>query len=635
MIQSLVNTNFASQRCRQLIMVAFAGIALLFPSTVFALDIEELIWGFGNQKTKGECIPLSLLLSNNTPEVFDEFVQLNQLQFGSSKVGAPLYRNVYLAPYTSQWVQFYPYIISQRQTDWSLNWGPGNIYSLAISKTGSAPANDVQESVKSSCVILASVNSLSDSGVQFKRFSEELFPPTVTATDSLDEVILDHVPRWDAARRDSFMDWLYRGGILHLLPNLSGENLRFPASMSEINVPLDHFRVGSGLVIRHQTKLNKLDQDQIESKKQAVQATELSTINVLPTEKKKPTPNSIQANDFYGLEDFNANFLYQLSEMTQPDHNWTVIYLFSSFYIFLIFPGCYLFNKTQKGKGYLNSLLFLLITVGVFSTIFWSIGKRGYGETTTIHSLVIARPLKGNQYDLTCWINSFVTEGTEYQFSAEGTGGIFTTAQDTEKIKGAIFNGIDSQFLSDIPPFSARSFIYRVKSPYPKQTFEVLDYKIGKNSTLEAIKIKLVQSLPPKTTKTQVLYDRILYDLKQTQEQGSVVLELAKHRTPISVWQSNLKSESSSSRRYSNQNKEPDIPKIYDSLYERLVMKNMNLLTPGQFRNFQGEKSRIILFIYCDIPDEFKLKTNVHGLQQGRALFVNDLALPENIGTIE
>jgi len=110
------------------------------------------------------------------------------------------------------------------------------------------------------------------------------------------------------------------------------------------------------------------------------------------------------------------NFLYQLSEMTQPDHNWTMIYILSSFYIFLIFPGCYLFNKKQKGKGYRNSLLFLLITVGVFSTIFWSIGKRGYGETTTINSLVIARPLKGNQYDLTYWINTFVTEGAEYQF---------------------------------------------------------------------------------------------------------------------------------------------------------------------------------------------------------------------------
>ncbi len=305
MNQYLVKTKSASKRCRQLIVAVSAGIAFLFPSAVFALDIEEAIWGIGSQQTKGECIPLSLLLSNNTPEVFDELVQLNQLQFGSSKVGAPLYRKVYLAPYTSQWVQFYPYILSQRQTDWSLNWGPGNIYSLGISKTGSAPANVTQESTENFCVILASIDSLSDSGIQFKRFPEELFPPAVTATDSLDEVILDHVPRWDAARRDSFMDWLYRGGILHLLPNLSGENLSFPASMSELNVPLDHFRAGSGLVIRHQEKLNQLDQARLDSKKQAVQTAELSAIDV-STEKQKQSMNSKQANDFYGLEDINA-----------------------------------------------------------------------------------------------------------------------------------------------------------------------------------------------------------------------------------------------------------------------------------------------------------------------------------------
>ncbi|WP_298866422.1 hypothetical protein [uncultured Gimesia sp.] len=96
---------------------------LLLPGTLYAMDIEEAIWGFTNQRPTGQCIPLSLLLSNNTPETFDELVQLNRLQYNGTKVGAPLYRRVFLAPYTSQWVQFYPYIIDKQQENWSLNWG--------------------------------------------------------------------------------------------------------------------------------------------------------------------------------------------------------------------------------------------------------------------------------------------------------------------------------------------------------------------------------------------------------------------------------------------------------------------------------------------------------------------------------
>lgn len=100
-------------------------LLLLLPGSVFAIDIEEVVWGFNNQQTRNQCIPVSILLRNNTPEAFDEPLHLNRLQFDGSRVGAPLVRKVFLAPFTSQWVQFYPYISNSYQTDWSLNWGPG------------------------------------------------------------------------------------------------------------------------------------------------------------------------------------------------------------------------------------------------------------------------------------------------------------------------------------------------------------------------------------------------------------------------------------------------------------------------------------------------------------------------------
>ncbi|QDU11087.1 hypothetical protein V202x_45030 [Gimesia aquarii] len=630
MIPHLFIKNLNRLIKRQLFSVGCLGLLLCFPSFTFALEIEEVIWGFNNQSTQGKCIPLSLLLSNNTPEVFDELMQLNRQQYNGSKVGAPLFRAVYLAPFSSKWVQFYPYIIDQGQNNWSLNWGPRFIYSRKISSRSNASTMDENGGRDSSRIILTGMDALSRSGRHFKQFPEELFPPFVTAADSLDEVILDHVPkRWEAARRGAFMDWLYQGGVLHLLPDSSGDNLVFSDTMNELNAPFEHFRIGSGLVIRHQGDLKQIDKEKIKLEIEKVRATQLSSIDIpesLQKRKKKPNTNN-QTNDDYRYGDTNAGFLQKLSDITRPEHNWELIYVMTILYIFMIYPGCYLYNKRQK--GYRSSLLFLLISVALFSTIFWTIGKRGYGETTTMNSLIIAQPLQDGQYDLTGWVNSFVTDGAEYQFSLTGDGPIYSTAQETEKIKGGIINGVEGKFIADIPPFSDRRFMYRIKSKYKLQDFELIDQKIGTNSILEIIKIRVNSALPENTKRIQALYGRALYDLKQSQEAGSLFLVLGNQRTPLSAWNSKLDSDELYGRQFGYGEEEQDPSKIYDSLYERLVLKNLNIEKPSQLNQYQGDLSHLQLFIYCDLPDEFKLKTNVQGSQQGRVLFTNQLALLE------
>lgn len=613
----------------QLLYIGCLAILLCLPSSVYALEIEEVIWGFGNQSTQQKMIPLSLLLSNNTPEVFDEVMFLNRQQFNGSKVGAPLIRKVYLTPYSSKWVQFYPYIIDQGQNNWSLNWGPASIYSRKISSRRNVSTTNENATRNPSRIILTSLDALSRSGIHFKQFPEELFPPSVTATDSLDEVILDHVPnRWEAARRSSFMDWLYQGGVLHLLPDSTGANLIFSSSMNELNAPFQYFRVGAGLVVRHEGKLKELNQEKLLLEIEKVHEIELAGINISQSlkEKKKKRNTNNQTNNDYQFGDTNIGFLQKLSSMTRPEHNWVMIYLMTFVYIFVIYPGCYLFNKRQK--GYRNSLLFLLVAVALFSTIFWSIGKRGYGETTTMNSLIIAEPLQDGQYDLTCWINSFVTDGAEYQFSAVGEGVIFTTAQETEKIRGRIFNGVGGGFVVDIPPFSDRRFMYRIKSPYQRQNFEVIDYKIEKDSTLSALAILVGSPLPENITRIQVLHGRFLYDLKQSQEEGNTLLVLGKKRSSLSTWRSYLDSDSLTAPRFSYGNEEQEPSQIYESLYERLVLKKLNIEKRRHLNNFTGDLFRLKLFIYCDLPDEFKLKTDVQGVQQGRVLFANELALP-------
>lgn len=612
-----------------LLVCLFTGVSL-----AYAIDIEESIWGFSNAPVKSKCVPLSLRISNNSPDPFDEFVQLNRLQYGTnSKVGAPLIRRIYLAPFSSQWVQFYPYLLTGQNENWSLNWGPGglNYRNIPEVRQSYTENNSVQAAV--SRVILANSNTFSQGGSQFKRFPEELFPPYVTATDALDEVILEHVPRWDAARRTSFHDWLVQGGVLHLLPDNTGKNLEFTSTLTDLNAPLDQFRVGAGFVIRHDLKLSQLSPQVLSTRMAEVLASEDRAIT---GESTSPGPNQQKNNtqnyDSYNYSDVNTGLLYQLSEMTQPEHNWSIIYVMTLVYITLIFPGCFLYHQRHKTGGYRNSLQFILIIVGLFSTIFWSIGKRGYGEKTTINSLMLARPLDNNNYDLTCWMNCFVTSGDKYQFTTNGEGTIFTTAQATEKVRGAIFNGIEGQFLSDIPPFSSRRFMYRLKAALTQPKLTIRDYQIETQSgetILTSLTLELDAPLPEDGKQPQILYGSYLYPLVTT-ENNKTILQLGKERTQLTQLQSAQRDNVLYVNRVRLSESNRTQAEIYDSFHDQLILKEIDSLNSQNLSNYQRSQARLKLFVYSEIPDALKINTSVQGIQQGRVLFAYDLALPED-----
>lgn len=603
---------------------------MLLPGSVFAIDIEEVVWGFNNQQARSQCIPLSILLRNNSPEAFDEPVQLNRLQYGGSRVGAPLMRKVFLAPFSSQWVQFYPYISNSYQTDWSLNWGPRFIYGQKLTRAEHNVNSDSELDNTRSRIILSRSDAIIRKGGHFKQFPEELFPPSVTATDSLDEIIIGHVPRWDAARKVSFMDWLYQGGVVHLLPDdTTGDNLIFTTSMVELNSPLEFFRIGEGLVIRHNVKMSQMTENVLIAAVNKIHELEAESIlNHPPEVKPSKTVTSQYSTNNYG--DINSRLMHQLTNLTHPDHNWPLIYLMSMLYLFMIFPGCFLFNKRQKSSRYRNSLLFILFTVVCFSTVFWSIGKRGYGEKTTINSLLVAKPLPGNYFDTTCWINSFVTDGGLYQFRSTGEGSLFTTAQDTERVNGFITNGINGTFQADVPAFTSRPFLYRVKVPFLKPECKVVDYKLNRDANLEDLTLEFEPGLPTENTRIQILFREKLYSARQTKENNRSIFKLNQGGViPVAAWRTKLTDTIGQSTYYEYENKNKNISEVYSKIYEPLVINSLDLTTEEQVVNYRGHQSRFKLFYYCDIPDEFKLKTDVRGEQQGRILFVYDFALPE------
>ena len=225
-----------------------------FPSRSRALDVGETRWGFDGRATPQCFNLLSVLVSNPTPEPFEGILELRESIGGGTRVGATLGEELYVAPYSSRWVQFYPFV-KERYESYSLQWGRRPGERAAVPQ---AVLADQQP------VLLAETDDAASRGGAIRRFPENLFPPMVTATDTLKTAALDHVPRWEEARRQAFYDWLFRGGRLHLFRDANGAYPQFSAALAMLNTPSDHFRVGNGQVFRHDRLRNQIDAEFME-----------------------------------------------------------------------------------------------------------------------------------------------------------------------------------------------------------------------------------------------------------------------------------------------------------------------------------------------------------------------------------
>ena len=93
----------------------------------------------------------------------------------------------------------------------------------------------------------------------------------------------------------------------------------------------------------------------------------------------------------YANWDMSQNLFAKLRRMASPKHNWVVIHAMSLIYLGLIFPGWYLLARARMDYR-TTTLAFLGVTL-LFTIAFHVVGRRGYGETTTVNSVALARPV--------------------------------------------------------------------------------------------------------------------------------------------------------------------------------------------------------------------------------------------------
>ena len=408
------------------VLLAFV---LFGAARVEALEVRQVLWGFDGRVVPGRFNPVAVLVANPGGGAFDgEMTLAPTLGYGGPR-GAAYVQPVFIGPQSARWVQFEAFIGSGAE-EFSLVWGRGAKERETFDRqlpTG-PPA----------CVWLVdAADSFARPGA-FKAFPDQLFPTTVAATDGLDAVILDYAPRWEPARREAFLDWLRRGGTVHLVHGANGGLPVFTDTLAVLNGDGETARVGAGQVVRHRVARTELRPETL-------------TARGFP-------PRELQTPQNPAVTNFEETLYQRLASLTRPNVSWWLLNSLTFFYIALIGPVAW---RLARRMDFRWTIAGFLGVVALFGLAFSIVGRRGYGESQTVHSLSIARSLGGPRWDVTQWLSAFATSSGQYTLTHAAPANLYATSTSDDAASGQILNGKDGKLLADIPLFSSRTFTHR------------------------------------------------------------------------------------------------------------------------------------------------------------------------------
>jgi hypothetical protein len=650
----------AAGRLRRLRSVALGALFFLLgtffvPGPALGLDIQQTHWGFDGQVVANRFNLLSLLVSNPSSEPFDGRLELRK-SVAKQPVDAPLVESVYLAPYSSRWVQFHPYAKLDWE-EWTVSWGPASAGSFSLAKPRQG---------KPACILLEEVDALGVGGGALRRFPENLFPAQLTAMDGLASIVLDHIPRWEEGRQRAFLDWVRQGGHVHLLKNQRGEFPRFSGVLQSLNVTVPRSRVGFGLVQRHERDRRQVDVAYVEQ----ILATgrDPSEAAAAAPVLNPPAQSSEDQPLFNYQWEGDDSLFTALKKMSRPAHSWILIHLLSLAYLALIFPGCYVIAQ-QRGGDYRIVFGALLGIVAVFSLAFLIVGRRGYGERTALHSVAIARLTADGRYDVSQWSNAFAVDGGDYTFSHHGSGRIYSSCQDEEAVHGEIVAGAEARFTADMPPFSSRAFGHRTlldrqtmagmaetdsgladakpaladvaRAPVDVTAWETTlgmrqDPALLRDPAAAKLVIqpeRILQKLtlvkrpdfPSEYQQVYALYGRHVYSLIENGDQFELKSDAGSMAMFLQISQQNQFGG------YYDPWSEMELNSsdLFGAMFLPLVARACNISRQREALNFALPDDRARVLVYAPMPKAFYLQNERFGAQRGYVLFCFDVFPPE------
>ena len=567
---------------------------LLAATSVWAVEVAEVRWGFDDRVVPERINLLSLLMVNSANAAFDGPLLLHKEDELGDRRGATLVEPCFIAPFSSRWVQFYPYV-SAKGEKWVVTAGRR--------KTTLPRPNVAAPAV----VCLRRADGASGRPSRLKEFPDNLFPATVTATDGLCGLVMDYAPRWEPLKREAFLDWLRKGGTVHLLQSEDGDYPRFSGELAALSNPAPRFRVGAGVVVRHEAPRREVDHETL-------------------AKAGLPPPVLHEGESTYGWTLEQAIF-QRLSGLVRPEHNWLLIYLLLLTYVAVIGPINYIIAR--KAKDFRFTVLCFLAAVAVFGLVLSLLGRRGYGETTAVNTLTYARPLGEGEYDVTQWANVFVLSGGNYTIAHTGAHNLYSTCQEYEAVRGLVHSGRQGEFVVDMPLYSSRSYLHRGKAKGHELGLEVAEWE--GDGRLERLTLSVGAGFPDDFIEAWAFHGDRFYPMRLKEQcielawgQGETIATflsqehldmLVTHYLPYPA-------------AYEPGKKSP--AQVFREMVRPLIARSI-----GGTQNFRhyvdvppSSADRLQLFIFARSPQEFGLVGKGLGKESGYVLYHLDVFKP-------
>jgi hypothetical protein len=583
------------------------------------VDVTFAEFGFDERAVPGAFNVLSIQIRNNSTEPYEGTLRLRRLLSATGAwTDVEQTQPLYLSPLSVKLVQFFPFVLDTSE-EWEVRWGDTLDESYIVEQAALTSG---------ARVLFNDPHRVSGVTLGLKGFREDHFPPTVTGTEGLALAVLDHLPEWEEPRRRAFRDWLYRGGVLHILQDLNGKFPEFP--IAELDTLSRPSRFGAGRIYWHEKPRAELTREFVYD-------------NIYPTVQGKPSlvrsgtdrgfvdPTTTEFfidldRQYYSFTDWDSESLLtnRLKDLVRPQHNWYVIYAASGFYMLLLFPGGFLLARSKL--DYRVGLVALLVIVAGFSWMFRQVGARGYGELTKTLTAAIARPLPDGRFDIELWSSLFVTEGGNYSISHNGESGTYSTTQNTERIDGQASIGRRATLTSDMPQFTFRTLAHRTQAQLGPLRFSLLS-DVSPTTIPADLAVK-VEGRPASTVRSGVvLIGNSLYPLNLDLLRDGKGRLVSGEGEPLAA-----ALETTNRFRRFRRGEVADTDRGLDRFRDWLLVRDLGVRVLADVMSYELPPDRARVYLFCELPESLAAfeasdpETPLGG-QSGRLLYSLDVIL--------
>jgi len=560
--------------------------------------IKELQWGFDGKTTERTFTPLSVLVQNDSAENIEGTLRLIKTVQLSKQIDAAWEQDFFVSAFSSRWVQFTPFVISDFES-WQLQLGKQRI---------EVPTPRIADPAT---VLVYDPADVLDAGGVLRRFDQALFPVSVTATDSLRGVVLDHVPDWQGARVQAFLDWLHQGGRVFVLHNRDGEYPRFPESLKVLNRPDDRFRAGSGLVQRLPLEAADIDLETAQNQ-------------ILRDPFSAPAPAVRQAATVSPLGgllgwDKDRQLFVDLEIAARFHRHWWLVYLAVLLYLVAMYPGCYLLGR--RLPDWRTFYAAFLGTAMLFSVAFTWLSRVGGTETNRVRTVAVAHQVENGLYDVTQWSSVAALHGRTYDIRHSGSGRLYSTAQEFEAVNGTIRGADGGGFEVDMPPASTRTLLHRTRLAGLKLNLLVNELSVTEQR-LTGLRVTLPDRAAADFEFACACYQGQIFDLQQIP--GGAALR--GRGRPATSYLTQYEDAMSSMRwLVSDPDREDDEDVLFHNMARTLVGNSFHLQHQYHVEDLLLGDDLVRICLYVPLPDECRLQGEDFRNQRGRVLYVIDV----------